>query len=352
MPAVACHAFFTFLPAALAFLGLAWGGAWLFAAPAWSLGLAVLLDMVVPPARRTAPADGAARRWMGLLTWAVLPAVAGLILYGMHVAATRDLAWWEWLGAASAVGTVSGGIGITCAHELVHRRSAFERGLGVGLLSLVLYAHFRIEHVHGHHRRIATPDDPATARLGESVWAFYARTVPGQWRSAWRLEAERLARRGRAAWSPRNRMLHYLAIQGGLLAAAWALFGAAGLLFLVWQAVAAVQLLETVNYVEHYGLARGPGRQDGYEPVRPVHSWDSGHRLTNWALFNLGLHADHHTHAGKPYAELSLAVESPKMPTGYSGMVLLALVPPLWFRVMDGRVLAWRSAGGAAYAAE
>ncbi|HYC05707.1 MAG TPA: alkane 1-monooxygenase [Azospirillaceae bacterium] len=347
MHRVAPHALFAFLPAALAFLGLAKGGGWLFLATGWSLGLAVLLDMVVPPAGDRAPASMAERRWMGVLTWAVLPVVAGLILYGLHVVGTRDLAWWEWIGAAASVGTVAGGVGIVAAHELVHRRHAWERGLGVGLLALVLYAHFRIEHVHGHHRRIATPDDPATARLGESVWGFYARTVPGQWRSAWHLEAERLVRRGHAVWGPRNRMLHYVLIQGALLAGAFALSGWAGVLFLVWQAVAAVQLLETVNYVEHYGLRRGPGRQDGYEAVRPVHSWDSGHRVTNWSLFNLGLHADHHTHAGKPFAELGLSEEAPKMPAGYSGMVLLALVPPLWHRVMDPRVERWRAARAA-----
>lgn len=341
---VLLHAWFTFLPPVLAVLGLAWGGAWLFLAPAWSLGVAVLLDLVVPPDRRPRQVGPGTQAALGLLTWLVLPVVGFVVGYGLWTVATVPLAWWEVWAAALAVGIVSGGIGINTAHELVHRRHAWERGLGIALLSLTLYAHFRIEHVHGHHRRVATPEDPATARLGEGVYAFYARTVPAQWRSAWVLEAERLARRGHSVWSWRNRMLWYTGAQLGLLVLVPALFGPLALLFFLLQALVAVQLLETVNYVEHYGLERRPTRPGSFEPVRPKHSWDSAHRLTNWTLFNLGLHADHHTHAGKAYAELQPEPQSPQMPTGYSGMVLLALVPPLWHRVMDPRVRAWREA--------
>lgn len=343
---VLLHGLFTFLAPLLCVLGLAQGGAWVFLGPAWSLGIAVALDLIVPADRAGREVPARLRPAMALLTWAVLPVVAGTVAYGVWLAGTREMAWWEFWGAALAVGTVSGGIGITTAHELVHRRKAWERGLGIALLALTLYAHFRIEHVHGHHRRVATPDDPATARLGESVYAFYRRTVPGQWRSAWALEAERLAGRGLPVIGLRNRMLHYLAGQGALLVLAAVLAGPAGLLFLGLQALVAVQLLETVNYVEHYGLRRSAKPRGGYEGVRPVHSWDSPYRLTNWTLFNLGLHADHHTHAGKPYAELRPEPQAPQMPTGYSGMVLLAQVPPLWFRVMDPRVADWRSRQG------
>lgn len=341
---VLLHAFFAFLAPVLCVVGLSLGGGWVFMAPAWSLGVAVLLDMVVPPNREGEAAPRALWPALSLLTWMALPAVAVCIGYGLWIVATRDLAWWEFWGAAVSVGTVAGGIGITTAHELVHRKAAWERGLGVALLAATLYAHFRIEHVHGHHRRVATPADPATSRLGESVYAFYARTVPAQWRSAWELEAERLSRRGQAVWGPRNRMLHYVAIQAGLLALAFAAAGWAGMLFFVMQAIVAVQLLETVNYVEHYGILRAEKSGGGYETVRPRHSWDSPHRLTNWTLFNLGLHADHHTYAGKPFAELRPEPLAPQMPTGYSGMVLLAFVPPLWFRVMNPRVADWRAA--------
>lgn len=340
------HVLFVALAPLACVTGLALGGGWVFLGPLWSLVLSAALDLVVPPGGR--PVGPRWRPMMAALTWAVLPVVAGVVAYGLWLVATRSMAWWEFWGTAIAVGTVAGGIGITTAHELVHRRHAVERGLGVALLALVQYAHFRIEHVHGHHRRVATPDDPATSRLGEGVYSFYRRTVPAQWRSAWMLEAELLARRGHGVWSPRNRMLHYLVIQAGLLAGGFAVAGGAGVLFLLLQAAVAIQLLETVNYVEHYGLARAARPGGGYETVRPVHSWDSAHRLTNWTLFNLGLHADHHTHAGKPYAELRPEPAAPQMPTGYSGMVLLALVPPLWFRVMNPRVRAWREQGAAA----
>jgi alkane 1-monooxygenase len=245
--------------------------------------------------------------------------------------ADYSVAWW---GAVLSTGALTGAIGITVAHELVHRGRAWERALGVLLLSTVGYAHFRVEHVLGHHRHVGTPLDAATARRGESVYAFWVRSLWNGFRSAWHIEATRLAGRPFLAQFVGNRVARYVVLQLALLAAAWLTFGTSGAAFLVGQAVVAVLLLETVNYLEHYGLERrelAPGR---YEPVRDDHSWDSRHRMTNWILFNLGKHAHHHRNPSLPYERLENAKAGPVLPFGYSLMLWLALVPPWWRRRM------------------
>jgi alkane 1-monooxygenase len=222
----------------------------------------------------------------------------------------------------------------------VHRRHRFERALGEILLASVSYTHFAIEHVHGHHRHVGTPHDPATARLGESFYRFLPRTVLGGVASAWRLEAERLARRGRGVLSPSNRMLRYGLTQVLLYPLVWAAAGGTGVAVFAGQAFVAVSLLEVINYIEHYGLMRKEIAPGEYERIAPQHSWDSAYRLTNWMLINLARHADHHCLASKRYQSLELPSQAPQLPAGYGAMLLLALTPPLWFRVMNPRALA------------
>jgi alkane 1-monooxygenase len=272
------------------------------------------------------------------VTWGWVPVQLGLLAWMLTRVATVPLTPFEVAGATLSMGAISGAIGITFAHELVHRSHRFERGLGEVLLASVCYAHFAIEHVHGHHRHVGTPRDPATARLGESFYRFLPRTLAGSLTSAWHLEVERLARRGKGRWSASNRMLRYAATQLVLFPAIWWFFGITGVLLFAGQAVLAFSILEVINYVEHYGLVRteiGPGE---YERIAPNHSWDSSYRVSNWMLINLARHSDHHCAAAKRYQSLELLPQAPQLPGGYGAMFLLALVPPLWFRVMNPRI--------------
>lgn len=270
--------------------------------------------------------------------YAYVPAHVALIVWGAWLVAGGSLSPGQQLGLVLSVGLVTGGQGITIAHELGHRRSVTDRVLARGLLVGVCYGHFFIEHNLGHHARVATRDDPATARLGESLYRFWPRALAGAWRSAWHLERARLARRDEALWSHHNQMLWFVALP--LMAAAllqW-LWGWPALLFFFGQSAVAVLLLEAVNYVEHYGLVRERLHGGALERVTARHSWNASERLSNALLINLQRHADHHADPTRPYALLRHHDASPQLPTGYPGMLLLAAVPPLWFALMNPRV--------------
>jgi alkane 1-monooxygenase len=197
--------------------------------------------------------------------------------------------------------------------------------------------------VLGHHRAVATPDDPATSRRGESLYRFYPRTVLGGLRSAWVLERERCAKKQTPWWNPRDRRSRYvLVLAASYVGVAW-IFGPFGLALFVAQGVVAFSLLEVINYIEHYGLARRQLASGKYERVLPQHSWNSAHRVSNYYLFNLARHSDHHYLASREYDRLRHHGDAPQLPTGYVGMVILALFPPLWFHVMDKRLGAWQA---------
>ncbi len=280
-----------------------------------------------------------------LLLWIPLQ----LVLLAWAIDTTVHAEWTatQRVLAVTSLGVITGGLGITIAHELMHRTSAVHRALAELLMSTVAYPHFVIEHVHGHHRNVATPLDPATSRLGEGLWTYLPRTIAGGLRSAWRIEVDRLRRLGRGPLHASNRMLRFAAVQLAIAATVTSVWGGAGLAVWTGQAAVAIVLLEIVNYVEHYGLQRaevGPGK---YERVQPWHSWNAAHRLTNWLLFNLQRHSDHHYLASRSYDRLRHYHDVPQLPAGYATMVLVALVPPLWRRVMDPRVLAWRARAAA-----
>lgn len=249
------------------------------------------------------------------------------------------------LGWVLAVGTVSGSIAINVGHELVHKASRLDQWAGGVLLSSSLYPGFKIEHIRGHHVDVGTPRDNTTARLGQSVYAFLAVAFATNFRKAWRLERERLAVRGLPAWHWRNELLWWYALCAAFGAAAWAAFGWRGIAFFVAQAAVGVALLEVVNYIEHYGLERRRLPDGRYAPVDVMHSWNADAFLTNLFLFHLQRHADHHRYARRPYQILRSIPEAPQLPTGYAGMILVALVPPLWRRIMDPRAAALRGVG-------
>lgn len=236
---------------------------------------------------------------------------------------------------ALSLGLTAAG-GINCAHELLHRRGVVERGAARLLLISVCYGHFFIEHSRGHHRTVATPDDPATLAFGESFYQFLPRTVFGGFCSAWRLEGARLRAERHAVWGPRNAMLWYVTLPFVLfIAPLYAVYGVRALALFFTQAGIAIALLEQINAMEHYGLVRRRRPSGEYEPVGPQHSWDAPHVVSNYLLFKLQRHADHHLHVGKHYEALELTPESPQLPGGYLTLAPCLLVPPLWRAVMD-----------------
>jgi alkane 1-monooxygenase len=321
----------------------AWHSGWAALAVMWGVQGGLALAERVPGWRHSPPAAPAGPEHRLVLLGHV-GLQAGLMAWALGLAATRGLAGPELLALALAVGGVAGSQGITFAHELGHSRHRGDRWAAWALMASVLYAHFMVEHYRGHHVRAATHDDPATARRGESLWRFLPRTLAGSWRSAWALERQQLARLGRS-WA-RSPLAWGMAAQAGLLALAAAAAGGAGLLLWAVQAAYAVFLLESINYIEHYGLQRqeqatpaGPRA----EPFGVMHAWNADHALTNCFIANLQRHSDHHMHAWKPYATLE-PLPGPQLPTGYAGCLFLASVPPLWFRVMHPRLRALAAA--------
>ncbi|HDR9357296.1 TPA: alkane 1-monooxygenase, partial [Burkholderia vietnamiensis] len=257
----------------------------------------------------------------------------------VRIVGTHALAWYDYVGFALSLGAATG-ISINTAHELGHKTNRFERWLAKITLAPVAYGHFFVEHNRGHHVRVATAEDPASARFGESFWAFLPRTVAGSVRSAWRLEKARLERLGRSPWTWRNEVLHAWAMTVVVWGIAIAMAGPVVIPFLVIQAAYGASLLEVVNYVEHYGLGRRKLPSGRYERCTPQHSWNSNHVVTNLFLYQLQRHADHHANPTRSYQALRHFDDSPQLPAGYATMILFAYVPPLWYRVMNPRVVA------------
>jgi alkane 1-monooxygenase len=285
-------------------------------------------------------------RMYDILLWVIVPiqyALLFLFLYSMQDANFDKATTW---GKILSMGILCGSLGINVAHELGHRSTKHEQLMAKALLLTSLYQHFFIEHNRGHHKRVATAADPATSRLGESVFTFWIRSVSMGYVSAWRLEAKRLAKKHGAsgANSPRywlswqNEMLRFQLIQAIFILDLGLIFNFTAVLAFVAAAVVGFLLLETVNYIEHYGLVRQLRSDGRYERVLPIHSWNSDHIWGRLLLFELSRHSDHHFEASRKYQVLRSFPDSPQMPTGYPGMILLALVPPLWFGVMHRKI--------------
>lgn len=278
------------------------------------------------------------RHWFtSVLLYAAVPVQWGLV-WSFLTVWQGDGTLIERAGWIVSVGLACGGLGITVAHELVHRRVQPAYWAGKSLLLTVFYMHFAIEHLRGHHERVATDEDPASARFGESVYRFIPRSIFQQFGSAWRLEVGRLARQGHRILSIRNEMIWISILQTGWAVTVAVLFGGIALMAYLVVALVAVTLLEVVNYVEHYGLRRHQRANGLWEPVRSQHSWNSDYRLSRAFLFELPRHTDHHMNGGRPFSGLMSVASAPQLPAGYPSMVLLALLPPLWFRVMNPRV--------------
>lgn len=325
---------------------LAWGGWWTLL-PAFIIwGALPVLDSLVG-LDRSEHDDGGQPALLRALPRVYALVHVALLSWGL-VRVNQCESPIEITGFILAMG-IAGGVAIAVAHEMMHRKPAVDQRLAELLMASTTYTHFCVEHVSGHHKNVSTPVDPASARFGESLYGFLPRTIVGGWRSAWGLEAGRAARAGASAYDPRhNRLVVYALVQLALFAALLLAFGPIGLVAFLGQSAIAVGLLEVINYIEHYGLSRQRLPSGAFERVRPEHSWNASHRVSNAMIFNLARHSDHHANVGRSYHELRHMESAPQLPSGYPTMILIAIVPPLWFRVMDPMVEAWNARGEAA----
>ena len=311
-------------------------------------GLVPLIDLACGLDRRNPAnaAEAAAReraRYFRALTWLCVPLWLGTLTWYLRDAVTLPFGPLGLSGWLLGIGVIGGTLAINVAHELIHKPGRFEPALGGILLASVGYPGFKIEHLRGHHVHVSTPLDRSSAPLGMSVWRFLPQALIGNARAAWSLETERLRGRGLAAWSWHNELLRWGLLWLAFAAALTMTLGTGGLLGFIAIGLIAVSSLEVINYIEHYGLQRRELACGRYQRVTHLHSWNAAQRYTNWLLLELQRHSDHHAHARRRYPALRHHADSPQLPAGYATMFVLALIPPLWRRVMDPRARACAS---------
>lgn len=317
-------------------------GYWSFATPIYTFVMLPIFEIILPKDTSNLSEDDAKEKsikpvfdWLLYLN---LPIVYGLLGLYLITFSSLELSVLEIVGLAFSLGIVFGVNGINVAHELGHRQASKERFLGKALLLPSHYMHFYIEHNFGHHLHAATPEDPATARYNQNVYSFWFTSTIRQYFSAWKIQKRLLKNYNLSFFSLHNDMFWYLIIQAAYLGVISFFFGINGLLFAFAAGVVGFLLLETVNYIEHYGLLRGKTKSGRYERVKEIHSWNSNHVLGRIVLYELTRHSDHHYISSKKYQILDCHEESPQMPFGYPTSMVLSLVPPLWFRIMNKRI--------------
>lgn len=309
-------------------------------------GLVPLLEMTFQPDAKNLDERerelAANDNYYDFLLYLMLPIQWGFLIY-FFFTISKTTATLDLTGKIVSMGIMCGVIGINLGHELGHRLSKVEQLIGEVLLLSSLENHFLPYHNRGHHHNVGTPNDPATARKNELLFIFWFRSQIGSYFQAWQIEKERLSIQKLSFWHYSNRMIIYTLLHITLLSTIFFIFSFKVLVAFIIAAVIGILLLETVNYIEHYGLVRQQKENGTYERVRRWHSWNSNHVLGRIVLFELSRHSDHHYKADRPYQLLESHEESPTMPTGYPGMMLMALVPPLFFKVMNNRVEAARN---------
>ena len=339
------------------------GPAWAFAGIAYTYVVIPLLDRLLGNDHANVSRDTYDEvindRYFDALVYSFVYLHYALIGWGCYVLLTGGLTIWQQAGLIYSIGIFGGGI-INVAHELGHRSSRIAQIHAKAALLSVSYGHFIIEHNRGHHVHVATPQDPATSHKNQTLYAFWAQTLVGSYRSAWRIEKKLLAKEGHSVWSRHNDMLWFAALPVlfcAVLTAAFSIWAG----YIAWivpvfffsQSLIAILLLESVNYIEHYGIVRREvaglpghglsGQPVRYERVNPLHSWNASQLVSNLVLFQLQRHSDHHAYASRPYQVLRHFDEAPQLPFGYSLMILISYVPPLWFRLMNPRLERWQA---------
>lgn len=322
-------------------ISLTFHGLWTYALPVYAFVFVPLLELILPANGRNLTeaeeAEALKDRSYDYLLYSMVPILYGFLIYGMFSLREPGLAPYEIIGRVFSIALAMVSTGINVGHELGHRTTRHERLMAKALLLTSLQMHFIIEHNRGHHRRVSTDEDPASARYGEMLYIFWLRSWILGYLSAWKLENDRLRKNGLPVLSIRNEMVRFEIIQILYVAAIGIFAGWQVAAYFVMAAVIAKLLLETINYIEHYGLSRRK-TADGYERIMPVHSWNSNHWIGRILLFELTRHSDHHYKASRKYQILRHYEEVPQMPAGYPAMILLAFVPPLWFYVMHRQI--------------
>jgi alkane 1-monooxygenase len=323
-------------------IGLYFKDYWLFLTPIYLFVFIPVLELLLNEEHSNySESEVSSRAVSTFFDWLLylnLPIVYTLLIWSLFEVSNYPFETYEFVGLVLSLGMVLGGNGINVAHELGHRQASKQRFIGKALLLPSLYMHFYIEHNFGHHLHAATKEDPATARYKQSVYSFWLTSIVRQYFSAWKIQKRLLANYKLSFFSFRNDMFWYLILQGLYLTLAFILFGKAALLFAVLSAITGVLLLETVNYIEHYGLLRKKKESGRYERVKEIHSWNSNHVIGRIMLYELTRHSDHHFKSSKKYQILECHDESPQLPFGYPTSMVLALLPPLWFGIMNKRV--------------
>ena len=296
------------------------------------------LELIIPPNLKNlekAEEDLAKQNpWYDYVLYVIVLLQLPILFFFLNSMQEPNLTLSDIIARVLTMGLLCGTFGINVGHELGHRNNFIEQTMAKLLLSTSLYMHFFIEHNKGHHKHVATPNDPSSARLGESLYVFYYRTIVYSYLSAWKIANEECVKKGKPVFSIYNEMLQAHFWQLLLLTIIYLLFGGLITFYFLLAAVFGFLLLETVNYIEHYGLSRKQNENGKYERTMPHHSWNSNHILGRMMLFELSRHSDHHYLASRKYQILQHHQNAPQMPTGYPGMMILSLFPPLWFKVM------------------
>lgn len=325
-----------------AVIGLHFKGVWCFFTPLYSFVIIPILEMLLPQDNKNySESELEEKKVNKLFDWMLylnLPIVFGLLIWALITVTSLSLETYEFIGLVLSMGMVIGTNGINVAHELGHRQSTNERFIGKALLLPALYMHFYLEHNYGHHLNAATKEDPATARYNQHVYSFWITSTIRQYIGAWKIQMKLLKNAKNFFLSVKNDMFWYVILQLAYLLIIFLVFGKTGLLFAITAGITGFLLLETVNYIEHYGLLRLKTDSGRYERVKENHSWNSNHVVGRIVLYELTRHSDHHYKSSKKYQLLECHEESPQMPFGYPTSMVLALLPPLWFKIMNKRV--------------
>ncbi|MFH4963827.1 alkane 1-monooxygenase [Gaetbulibacter sp. M235] len=326
----------------VAFIGIYIRGVYSYLTPVYAFVLIPVLELIFPVDSYNISEEESKNKLKNkLFDWLLylnFPVVYGLLFYALITVNSKFLDAYEFVGLIISIGIVLGVNGINVAHELGHRQKTNERFLGKALLLPALYMHFYIEHNFGHHLHAATKEDPATARYNQNVYSFWITSVFRQYFNAWNIQKNLLKNNGFHFLSVKNDMLWFTLFQAVYLLTVYLLYNYTGFLFALFSAITGFILLETVNYIEHYGLLRLKTASGRYERVKEIHSWNSNHVIGRIVLYELTRHSDHHYKTSKKYQILDCHKESPQMPFGYPTSMVLAMIPPIWFRIMNKRV--------------
>lgn len=326
----------------VAFLGIYYQGIWAYSAWAYAFLLLPILEILMPLNEKNYSESEIqsklSNRFYDILLYLNVPIVYGMLWFTLNKVTTTELTVIEFIGTILSLGIVLGSNGINVGHELGHREQRYERILGKLLLIPSHYTHFFIEHNHGHHLHVSTPEDPSTAKLNQNLYAFWIQTVTGTYTKAWKIQKKLNEVNQINFLNIKNDMFWFTLIQIGYLVAIFSIFGTNGFLVALFSGIVGLLLLETINYIEHYGLMRKQTPSGRYERVTEKHSWNSNHILGRIILYELTRHSDHHYKSQKKYQILEYHDVSPQMPYGYPTSMVLSFFPPIWFNIMNKRI--------------